>query len=544
MDEFNELLATARTAYARGDWHAAHRQLTQARTLSELSTGDLNLLGSSAWWVGQVRESLEISEEVYHRLQDDGDVPGAAMKALNLGLLWFVRGDLVIASGWVNRARRILQELPEGPAHGYLLYLEAALTLDFRDLAPTRQAAARLQELGRRLHTPALTSFGLVLAGLADVRSGSTASGFAQLDEAMLPVLAGQLPPEWAGEIYCTVIHACHELADLHRMRAWTQATEQWCGKFTGEVVYSGICRIHRLQLLSTEGGWEAAEHAIAQSGSELVGRNNWVAGEAFYQLGEIRRLRGDYAGAGEAYARARDLGIEPQPGESLLQHAAGKEEAAWAGLCAALAGRDRLACARLLEAAVEIALARGAADEAERLCGQLEETASVFDTAGLRAWAGQARAAVLIAQSRYAEAVPVLQAAAGEYRGLHARYETARVYELLAQAHRGLGQADAAAADTATALAIYRQLGALPDAHRLDGARLPGGLTEREADVLACIAAGASNKETAETLFISQKTVGRHLANIFAKLGVSSRTAAAAWAHEHGLRPHRQPAR
>jgi ATP/maltotriose-dependent transcriptional regulator MalT len=540
MDEFNELLTTARAVYARGDWHAAHRQLTQARTLSELSTGDLNLLGSSAWWLGQVRESLEVSEQVYHRLQDDDDASGAAMAALNLGLLWFIRGDLVIASGWANRARRILQELPESPEHGYLLYLDAQIALVLQDVAPAQEASARLQELGRRLRAPALTSFGLVLAGLADVRCGSTASGFAQLDEAMLPVLAGQLPTEWAGEIFCTVIHACHELADLSRMRAWTQATEQWCEQFTGEVVYAGICRIHRLQLLSIEGGWDAAEHAIAQSGAELVGRNNWVAGEAFYQLGEIRRLRGDNEGARQAYARARDLGTEPQPGEALLQQAAGNKEAAWAGLCTAMAGRDRLAGARLLESAVEIALALGLPDEAARLCSQLEETAAAFGTTGFRAWACQARAAVLVAQSRHADALPVLQAAAHEYRNLHARYETAKVYELLAQAHHGLGQSGAAAADSATALAIYRELGALPDVHRLDGARLPGGLTEREAEVLACIAAGASNKDTAEALFISQKTVGRHLANIFAKIGVSSRTAAAAWAHEHGLRAHR----
>jgi DNA-binding NarL/FixJ family response regulator len=540
MDGFDELLATARAAYARGEWHAAHRGFVQARTLSELATGDLNLLGSAAWWLGRVTESLALAEEVYNRLQDDDDAAGAAMEALNLGLLWFIRGDLVIASGWVNRARRLLRELPEGPEHGYLLYLGAALALGVPDLGPAREAATKLQDLGRRLRAPALTSFGLVLSGLADVRSGGTASGFAQLDEAMLPVLAGQLPPEWAGEIYCTVIHACHDLADLHRMRAWTQATEQWCEQFSGEVVYSGICRIHRLQLLSIEGGWEAAENAIEQGGAELVGRNNWVAGEAFYQVGEIRRMRGDSRGAQQAYTRARDLGTEPQPGESLLQHAAGKSDAAWAGLCAALAGRDRLACARLLESGVEIALALGHLDEAERLCSQLEQTAAMFATAGFRAWAGQARAAVLIAQSRHADALPVLEASAAEYRGLHARYEMAKVYELLAQAHRGLGLSRAAAADSAAALAIYRELGALPDVQRLDGGRLPGGLTEREADVLAFTAGGASNKDTAEALFISQKTVGRHLANIFTKIGVSSRTAAAAWAHDHGLQPRR----
>ncbi|WP_104181731.1 LuxR family transcriptional regulator [Arthrobacter sp. B0490] len=523
MDELDQLLTGGRTAYERGDWQVAHQQLEEARTRAELSSDDLNLLGSAAWWVGRIRQALEISETIYHRLHHGGDALGAARKALDVGLVWFIRGDLVIASGWVNRARRILQDLPEGLEHGYLLYLEAALTLDVRDLGPTREAAAGLQDLGRRLRAPALTAFSLVLAGLADVRSGRTAAGFAQLDEAMLPVLAGRLPPEWAGEIYCIVIHACYDVNDLHRMRAWTHATEQWCEQFSGDVVYSGICRIHRLQLSSIEGHWDAAENAIERSGAELVGRNNWVAGEAFHQLGELRRLRGDTAGARTAYERARSLGTEPQPGESLLQYASGEKDAAWSGVSAALAGRDRLASARLLQAAVDIALATGLQEDAERLCSQLEESA-----------------AVLIARARYAEAMPVLQAAGREYRGMHARYETARIHELLAQAHRGMGQAGAAAADSATALAIYRQLGALPDIHRLDGGPLPGGLTQREVEVLALVAAGASNRSAAEALFISQKTVGRHLANIFAKIGTSSRTAAAAWAHDHGVLPRR----
>lgn len=293
-DGSDELLASARTAYASGDWPAAHRKLTQARALSNLATGDLSLLSSSAWWVGQVKESLEMSEEVYQRLQDDGDVPAAAMQALHLAQVWFIRGDVVIASGWVNRARRALELLPEGTDHGYLLYLEAALAVGTQGFGPAREAAVKLRDLGRRLRAPALTSFAPVLSGLADVRSGRTGPGFAQLDEAMLPVLASQLPPEWAGEVYCVVIHTCHDLGDIERMRAWIQATEQWREQFPGEVVYSGICRVHRLQVLNLEGGWDVAETAIEQTGAELIGRNNWVAGEAFYQLGEIRwRVRG-----------------------------------------------------------------------------------------------------------------------------------------------------------------------------------------------------------------------------------------------------------
>ncbi len=534
------LLTAARAAFARGEWDSAHRDFARARALGDLQTEDLDRFSSTLWWVGEVRESVALSEEVYHRYEDDGAPLAAAMKALNLGLLWFIRGDMVISSGWASRARRLLKALPDSAEHGYLLYLDAAADLDFGNLEPTREAASRLDELGRRLHAPQLTSFSLVLSGLADIRDGATSSGFAQLDEAMLPVLAGQLPPEWAGDIYCTVIHACHALADLPRMRAWTQATEQWCQQFRGEVVYSGICRIHRLQLQCVEGLWDQAGEAIERSGTELIGRNNWVAGEAFYQLGEIRRLRGDTDAARTAYGQSRSLGTDPQPGEALLLHAEGKSEDAWAALCAALAGRDRLAGAGLLGAGVELALALGRAEEAEHLCSELESTATVFGTPGFRAWAAQARARVLMAHSRHAEALPVLRRAAAEYRALGARHETALMHELLARAHRGLDADGAAAADLAQALAIYRSLGALPDVRRIGGGQLPGGLTSREAEVLVLVADGASNRAVAEALFISQKTVGRHLANIFTKIGVSSRTAAAAWAHERGL--HRMP--
>lgn len=534
------LLTAARAAFARGEWDSAHRDFARVRSLGELPTEDLDRYSSTLWWVGDVRESVSLSEEVYHRYEDDGAPLAAAMKALNLGLLWFIRGDLVISSGWASRARRLLKDLPDCEEHGYLLYLDASVDLDYGDLRPTREAAARLDDLGRRLRAPQLTSFSLVLSGLADIRDGATARGFAQLDEAMLPVLAGQLPPEWAGDIYCTVIHACHALADLPRMRAWTQATEQWCHQFRGEVVYSGICRIHRLQLQCVEGQWDQAEEAIERSGTELIGRNNWVAAEAFYQLGEIRRLRGDTAAARAAYDQSRRLGTDPQPGEALLLHAEGRSEDAWAALCAALAGRDRLAGAALLGAGVEVALSLGRVQEAEHLCSELESTATDFGTPGFRAWAAHARALVLVTGRRYAEALPVMHRAAAEYRALGARYETARMHELLARAHRGLGTSGAAAADLAQALALYTGLGARPDVRRLGGGQLPGGLTGREADVLALVADGASNRAVAEALFISQKTVGRHLANIFTKIGVSSRTAAGAWAHEHGL--HRMP--
>lgn len=539
MADAPALIATARAASARGDWSAARRDLALAREHGELSTNDLSLLANALWWMGEVPTSLAMSEEVYHRYRAEGDDLLAARKALDLGLRWLVRGDLVITSGWANRARKLLASMPDCPERGYLIYLDACVALDYADLGPTRVAADTLQAMGERFPSPPLTSFGLVLSGLVDIREGAPSSGFAQLDEAMLPVLSGHLPPEWAGDIYCTVIHTCYELGDTPRMRAWTQAMEQWCQQFHGEVVYSGICRVHKLQLMCLEGRWADAEESIRASGTELVGRNNWVAGGAFYEVGELRRLRGDAEGAHEAYGRARTLGIEPMPGEALLQLAEGQPERAWASISAALVGADQLSAAALGGPAVEIALALHLMDTAERLSDELEATAHTFGTAGFRAWAAHARALVHLAMGRYDEALHCLRVAAIEYRSVHARYQSARIHELRAVAHERMGDRAAAAAEAAQAVAIYRSLGAAPDVARLTGDEdRPGGLTEREVQVLELIASGASNKETAVRLCISQKTVGRHLSNIFTKVGVTSRTAAAAWAREHGIHP------
>ncbi|MFC8923228.1 LuxR C-terminal-related transcriptional regulator [Cellulosimicrobium sp. NPDC057127] len=537
-----DALAAGRAAYGRGDWQGAYGALTRARETAELEAPDLALLGSAAWWVGRLHESLELTELAFRVLEVQGDVEGAARRALDLAVLWGNRGDVVVASGWLSRARRLLADRPEGATHGYLFYVEGALALARWDLDGLQRAADDTARVAERTHNLAVTALSLVLAGLSDLRSGRTATGFGQLDEAMLPVLAGRLDPEWAGEIYCTVIHACHQLGDLDRMRAWTRATERWCEQFQGEVVFSGICRVHRLQLLCAEGGWAAAEERIERSGTELEGRSDWAAAEAFYQLGEIRRLRGDQDGARTVYDRARTLGVDPQPGEALLLHAAGEGDVAWSRLSAALAGRDRLASAALLAPGVRIALDLGLVEEADAWCARLEETAEQFDSPGLRAWAAHARGAVQIARATPEDAVRSLETAAQKYRGLRCRHETAQVYELLAQAHRAMGRAAAADADRATALAIYRQLGAVPDVRRLDQSEAPGGLTDREREVLSCVASGMTNRQVARELFISEKTVGRHLANIFTKIGVPSRTAAAAWAHEHGV-PRRRSA-
>ncbi|WP_104180886.1 hypothetical protein [Arthrobacter sp. B0490] len=224
-EELTELLSTGPAAHARGEWRAAFDALSAADASTPLDVDDLELLGSAARWSGNVRENCEVSERVFQHHCESQSLERAAMKALELGLLWVNRGDLAVGSGWISRARRILRDLPESPAHGYLHYLEAVLELDFSGTSPPSSYAPRLRAMSEHFAGPALMSLGLVLSGLADVRSGETARGFAELDEAMLPGFANRIALEWVGDIYCMVIHVWHELADYRRMQAWTAPT-------------------------------------------------------------------------------------------------------------------------------------------------------------------------------------------------------------------------------------------------------------------------------------------------------------------------------
>jgi DNA-binding NarL/FixJ family response regulator len=455
------------------------------------------------------------------------------MKAVELGLAWITRGDVNIGRGWINRARRLLDGESEGPTHGYLMYLEALVAMISSEPETLAARVTTLRNICGRLESPALTALCRVAEALAAIGESRIAEAYALIDEAMLPILADEVPIDWAGDIYCVVLNQCHRLADLPRMREWTRSMEQWCTDFAASANYGGVCDVHRLQLLAAGDDYLMLEERLVAASSALEEVNGYAAAEGYYQLGEVRRLRGNAAGALGAFARARALGKDPQPGEALLRCGQGDSDRAWADLRVALAGEDRSGRMRLLHAAVGVALARDDLDEAERYCAELESGAASFGTPGFRAWASHSWGAVLVRREQHAEAIDVLQAALRAYRTQQSRFETAQVDEWMAVAHKGLGNHELAAADAATAENIYLQLGVEPA--RVCGAT-GAGLTKRETEILRRVAAGATNKQIAEQIFISEKTVARHLANLYAKLGVSSRTAAVAWAHENNV--------
>lgn len=528
-------VAAAREAYERREWRAVLETLESEQ--ANLDAADLELFAHAAWWLGDSPRSMAVAEETYQRLLASGDLARAADTALRLTLQWAIRGDVPVSDAWHARARRLLADLPRSPLHGYLAYVEGALDLDLSgDPGPAVAAAAEVAGFAQDFDDPTLSSFALTLGGMAAIRSGRTVEGFAGLDEAMLPVLAGHVEPLWAGDIFCTVIHLCDDLADLGRMRSWTGALGRWSAPQSQTFLYAGVTRIHELQLVAAEGGWDTVEAELGDRSASLVGAHGWLAGEGYYTLAEVRRLRGDHEAAAAAYGLARELGHCAQPGAALLARDTGHPDEALTDLQVALAEVTRLERARLLPAMVELALDQQDPAYAATLAGELTETARWFDTPGLHARSARSRALLLLHAGDADGALPLLAEATRIYRDQRHRHASAGVHELLATAHRMRGETHLAATEEATALAIYRQLGAAPDLARLTGRERPGGLTERELEVLGLVVTGASNQAVADALTISTKTVSRHLANIFAKIGVSSRTAAAAWARAQGL--------
>lgn len=525
----------AHEAFARRDWQVAYDAF---HALPELDAFDHDVLAETAHWLGRADEVIAESAEAY-RLHVDADEPGAAARsAFMLAVYLRLRGEHAQADGWLARAQRLLGSAPEGPEHGYPLYLEIAALMGV-DLDAAVTLAQRMQELGRRYGDDTLVALGLFFEGRARIKQARVAEGLACLDEAMLAALSDRLEPMWTGAIYCGLLDACHELVDHRRAREWTDATRRWCAPLPVASLYPGICRVHHANVLHVHGAWDEAESEALAATRDMAGIDVFVVADGYYEIGEIRRRRGDLRAAEDAYHRAHEVGRDPQPGLALLRAAQGRVDAALSSIAVALAtfGGSPLERAPLLAAQVEIALAAGELDLASTAAAEVVATAERFGSAGLTAVGRQCQGAVALARGDAVTALAVLRDAVSRWQDLDAPYEAARTRVLLGQAYRLLDDEDAAARECAAARACFGELGAAADLRALatDPAP-PCGLTEREVEVLRLVAAGATNRAIATDLFISEKTVARHVSNIFTKIGVSTRSAATAYAFSQGI--------
>jgi DNA-binding CsgD family transcriptional regulator len=515
--------------------------------VTRLDGKELEEQATRAYLAGRVGDALGALQRAQQLHACHGDHRRAARSAFWLGFLLLSRGELAQGSGWLARARRLLEhEPPDCAEQGYLLVPAALEQLLAGEPATAQATAARAAGIGRSAGDPDLVALATFLQGAAAVTGGAVADGMALLDEAMVSVVAGEVSPVVAGWVYCGVIDVCQEVAELRRAREWTGALAAWCDSRPGMVTFTGQCLVHRAEILRLGGAWAEAVEAARRAAERLAEAEDEPAiGAAAYQQAEVHRVLGELEAAEDAYQLASRWGHEPQPGLALLRLAQGRTGAAEAAVRRALGEVTyRLARARLLPAATEVLLVAGDTGAAADAAAELAGIAADYGTPALAAAAGHARGAVCLATGDAAAAVTTLRDAWRAWRDLGVPYEAARARVLVGLACRALGDDDAAAMELDAARTVLAGLGAAPDLERLD--RLAGtagrdgpagtGLTERELEVLRLVAAGRTNHAIASALHLAEKTVHRHVSNIYAKLGVSSRAAATAYAYEHDL--------
>ena len=522
-------------------WEAADAAFAAADAAEALFPEDLRAWAMASYLRGRTEESLEALTRAYQGFAERTDVDAAARCGFWIVYALVNGGEVGQAGGWVARIDRLLSRREgDGPGDGYLLMFDAfrATAMD-QDYARGHAAADQAARIGREHGEVDLVALALNVDGRALIGSGRVGPGLSRLDEAMVGVLADQVSPIVAGTVYCSVIEACEEVLEVGRAAEWTGALTRWCDQQHGMLTFNGQCRTHRASLLRHGGQLAAAAAEAAGACQRFTEADEPAAGRAIYELAQVQRLTGELTDAQANYRRAAERGYDPQPGLALLRLAQGRAAAASAMMRRCMeetAGQlERL---RLLPAYVEILLDVQEVEAAAVAARELAATAAAVGTTAALADAAYADGTVALARGRQSQALPPLRDAFLRWRSVGAPLEAARCRVAIAQACTMLGDHDAASAEMAAARRGFTDMGARADLSRLGSApeERAFGLTAREREVLALVAAGKTNKAIAEELAVAVKTVDRHVAHILAKLGVASRTAATALAYERGL--------
>jgi DNA-binding CsgD family transcriptional regulator len=535
-------LEHGRQSYGRRAWGDAYEALRRADQATALHADDLERLATAAYLTGRDAEFEQIQERLHRLHVESGDRARAARCAFWLAIANLLRGESGQANAWTARGQRLIgsQDCVE---RGYLAVAVAEQQLREGQADAAHATAAQAVAIGESCGDADLTAAGLHAQGRALIQQGDVVAGLKHLDETMLAVVAGELLPVMTGSMYCSVIGACVQVYALGRAREWTCAFSSVCESQPQMVAFSSACLVHRAEIMQLQGAWSDAlsEASRACERAQRAGRK--PPGAALYQQAEIHRLRGEFAKAEDIYRAASELGCEPQPGLALLRLAQGRARVASAAMRRLTsATSDPLRRARLLPAHLEIMLASGDVQDARRACDELRNLANAFDADILRAVVAQADGAIALAEGHAPAALDPLRSAFEVWERLEAPYEAARARVLLGHACRALGDDEAAELEHQAARSVFERLGAQPDLARLDAPAMPvqaasrNPLTSREFHVLRLISTGRTNKEIAEELCLSERTIDRHVNNILTKLDVRSRTAATAYAYGHKL--------
>jgi ATP/maltotriose-dependent transcriptional regulator MalT len=537
-------LDLGRGAFDRRAWTEAAEHLTKADAEDELGVADLERLATAEHMLGRLDETRTAWERAHLAALRSGEVTRAVRSAFQLVSGFAARDEWAQAGGWLARATRLLEQVPADCPEQALPLVPAALQArGSGDYATARRIFEQIESIARRFDEPELTAMAHLGLGQALVDVGEIERGLTLLDEALVAVTAGEVSPINAGTVYCGSIESFQQAFDLRRAQEWTTVLDRWFAAQPDAVPFRGRCLVFRAEILRFHGRWVDATVEVGRA-YEWLSRPpiEPAIGEAYYHRAELHRLRGETADAEEDYRLASRWGRKPDPGLALLRLAQGEAAAAGAMIRRALGEADQTIRLRLLEAVAQIELANHRLSAARAAADELvQHVAAGPPMPLLLAIAVRTDGLVRLAEGDALGALPLLRRAYGHWQALDAPFEAAQVRVAIGQSCRALGDEDAATLEFDAARAVFIDVGATPDLAGVDALSMvrrstPCGLSPREVEVLRHLARGAMNRDIATDLGISERTVDRHVSNIYSKLDVSSRAAATAFAYEHDL--------
>jgi DNA-binding CsgD family transcriptional regulator/tetratricopeptide (TPR) repeat protein len=540
-----DTLKHGRVAFKEESWREAYDLLASAESQTSLDPEDLEMLAKSAYLVGKETQCTGIWARAHQAYVNIDNIPKAAYCAFWLGMIFFDQGENAQGGGWMARAKRLSDDYPQQCAEqGLLLIPQALQHMRNGEAEKAQDVFSHAVEIGQRFKNPDVAAIGRLGRGQALILQNKISEGTALLDEAMVAVISNEVSPIVAGLVYCAVIETFQKIYDLRRAQEWTTALSRWCDSHPELVPYRGQCLVRRAEVMQLHGEWVDAV-AETERACEILSKppGSTAAGQAFYRQGELNRLQGKFSKAMEMYRQASKWGLNPQPGLALLRLAQGKIDVAKSAIRQSENEKsDQIARSIILPAFVEIMLEAGEIPAAQSAADELAEIAAAFQAGYLQAIANHAQGSILLASGELREALEKLRSAWTAFNDMEASYESARARVLIGLTCRELGDDDTAEMEFETAREIFQLLGAEPDLKKVNAitSRKPKkqshGLTDRELEVLQLLSTGKTNKQIAAQLFISERTVDRHVSNIFMKLDVPSRTAATVYAFEHNL--------
>jgi ATP/maltotriose-dependent transcriptional regulator MalT len=528
-----------RSAIERQDWPHALALAGAARGGTPDEAAELDdLRAEAAWWLGRIDDCIAARDAAYRAFLDLGRRRDAGQCAVWLWEHHAISARPAIAGAWLRRARNALDDDRQCVAYGALRLREAETAAGEQRHTDALDIATEVIELARSLGSANLEAEALQTKGRVLIDIGQVAEGMRHLDEAMLFAVEGRVGPFSTGKVYCSLISACEEVGDLQRASEWTEATLQWAEQHPF-AIFPGICRVHRAVVLKQRGDFAEAERQAAIARDELRHSHVGNAAAACIEIGDIRRRLGDLEGAAAAFDSAHEICGGHCAEVSLLRLAEGRIDLARAAIttCMASTPTGSLARVRLMPSVTQVAIADGNLVMASAAVGELDDLAARYATPFIEATRLSARGRLQIALGEAASARETLQHALVLWQRLAVPYEVATTWTLLGEAAQQAGDAAGAQEAFATAVEHFDRIGArFARPVVAETTTRPAGLTAREVEVLQLVAVGYSNQAIADELFLSVKTVSRHLSNIYTKIGVSSRAAATAFAFEHGL--------